>query len=254
MNDIHLIPIGSGSTGNCIYIELANHSFLVDMGIGYRKVKDALFLHDRDLSAIEAIFLTHGHHDHIKAAAAISNHTCCPIFADQSSMYSIRQSKADKISLELNKETEIKDGLSVTMFSVPHDFVRTVGYVFRSDRKKIAYVTDCGRMNEQIFEQIKGADVSVIESNHDIEMLKNGPYPKQLQSRILSRYGHLSNDECAETIEKLYETGCRNFILAHLSRQNNTPEMACQTTMDQMQGKDIRLYICPAEGNDLLSF
>jgi len=253
MNDIHIIPIGSGSTGNSIYFELKGHRFLVDMGIGYRKVRDALFMHDRDLSDIEAVFVTHGHHDHVKAAVPISNHIHCPVYADSTSMYSLSGIKAERIVLEINQETDIQ-GLCVTMFPVPHDYVKTTGYIFQCDNRKIAYVTDCGRMNEQILSHMLGADVAVLESNHDIEMLRKGPYPRQLQDRILSKYGHLSNDECAQTIEYLYQNGTRNFILAHISRQNNTPEKAYETAMNRMQGKDVNIYVCPVEGKDLLSF
>ena len=109
-------------------------------------------------------------------------------------------------------------------------------------------------MNDKIFKELSGSDVCIIESNHDIEMLKNGPYPRELQRRILSEYGHLSNDDCATTISRLYEAGTRNFLLAHLSRQNNTPEKALETLKSVMKDKDINVYVCPVEGNDLLSY
>ena len=254
MNEIRIIPIGSGSTGNSIYIEIGGYRLLVDMGIGYKKVRDALARHGRSLEEVDAIFLTHGHYDHVKAAEAITNHVRCKIYANRSIMYSIRNSKAERVILEMYETIELFPGLRVRMFKVPHDFAYTCGFSFSTEDRKIAYVTDCGRMNEQILEELSGADVTVIESNHDVEMLKNGPYPRQLQTRIRSEAGHLSNDECAETIAYLKEKGTSHFLLAHLSLQNNTPEIALQTTRNRINDPDVDIYVCPAEGNDLLIY
>ncbi|MCR4634412.1 MAG: MBL fold metallo-hydrolase [Erysipelotrichaceae bacterium] len=254
MSFINVLPIGSGSTGNSIYIEIGDHRILIDMGIGYKKVRDALLKHGRNIEEIDAIFVTHGHYDHVKSASAICNHTSCKVYAEQSSMYPLRSIKAERISIRPDLPFEPLHSLNVTMFSVPHDYVRTCGYIFECGGRKLAYVTDCGKMNEKIFSYISGADVVIIESNHDVEMLKNGPYPIQLQNRILSKFGHLSNEDCASTIEQLYETGSRNFFLAHLSRHNNTPEIALRTTMDRMEGKDVNVYICPDAGDDLYTF
>ncbi len=253
MGSINIIPIGSGSTGNCIYIEIEDHHFLVDMGIGMRKVRDTLNGHGRDLAGIEAIFLTHSHSDHIKAAPAIANNTSCPVYGDASHMYNIRNIKADRSIIDAYADTDI-NGLTVRMFYVPHDFVKTCGYTFATKNRKVGFVTDCGLMSDTIVEELSGSNVVIIESNHDVEMLKNGPYPKDLQKRILSKYGHLSNDDCAATIARLYETGTRNFILAHISLNNNTRDVAYETTAKVMKGKEISLYTCPEEGRDLLTY
>jgi len=253
MGSINIIPVGSGSTGNSIYIEIEGHRFLIDMGIGFKKIRDALKLHERDMKDIEAIYLTHSHSDHIKSAPAIANNTSCPIYADASHMYGIRKINAERLILKAY-ETIDMDGMEVRMFYVPHDFVKTCGYTFFANGRKVGFVTDCGLMNDTILEELAGSDVVIIESNHDVEMLKNGPYPRMLQERILSKYGHLSNADCADTIAKLYDTGTRNFLLAHISRNNNTPECALNETRQRMQDKDIFLYACPEEGNDLLSF
>ncbi len=254
MNHISIIPFGSGSTGNSIYIDLNSHCFLVDMGIGYKKVRDALAIHGRDLSDIEAIFLTHGHYDHIKSAPAISNHTRCPVYTHNSSMYPIRNIKSERISLNTFERFEVSEGFYVTMFPVSHDYVQTCGFLFESGGMKIGYVTDCGKMCDTIFSYLKGCDIVIIESNHDIDMLKNGPYPKKLQHRILSKYGHLSNADCADTIDRLYGSGTKHFLLAHLSKINNTPEIALRTVSDKMANKDVTIDICPEEGSDIYKF
>ena len=254
MKNINIIPIGSGSTGNSIYIEIGGYHLLVDMGIGYKKVKEALKIHGRDMNDIDAVFMTHGHHDHCKAAEAISNHIRCKVYAGKTVMFSIRKIKAEREVLKINETIELFPGLLIRMFPIPHDFVYTCGYVFQTSDVKLAYVTDCGRMNDRILEELSGADVIIIESNHDVEMLKNGPYPWPLQERIRSEAGHLSNDECAETIGYLIQKGTSHFLLAHLSLQNNTPQKALETIRSRISDPKIDLYVCPAEGNDLLTY
>ncbi|MBR4461278.1 MAG: MBL fold metallo-hydrolase [Erysipelotrichaceae bacterium] len=254
MSEIRIIPIGSGSTGNCFYIEIGGYRFLIDMGIGYKKVRDALTMHDCCLEEVDGIFVTHGHYDHVKAAIPISNHVRCKVYANKSVMYSIRECKAERMVLNMYEDIGLFPGLTVRMFKVPHDFAYTCGYTFAAADRKIAYVTDCGRMNDRILQELAGADVTIIESNHDVEMLKNGPYPRQLQARIRSEAGHLSNDECAEAIAFLKEKGTSHFLLAHLSLQNNTPEIAFETVRKRISDPDIDLYVCPAEGNNLLIY
>lgn len=254
MNEIKILPFGSGSTGNSVYIEIGPYHLLVDMGIGFRKIRDTLFLYDRDISSIEAIFVTHGHYDHIKSAKAIANHVSCDVYCDSSALYPIRDISARRVVIEPYEMFEPLEGLYVTMFSLPHDYVHTNGYIFEYEDKKVGYVTDCGKMNDTILSYLYGSDVVILESNHDVEMLKNGPYPKQLQDRILSKFGHLSNKEAAETIEKLYDKGTRNFLLAHLSLQNNTPEIALKTAQEKMEGKDVNIFACPDIGQTMYRF
>lgn len=254
MSFINIIPIASGSTGNSIYIEIGKYKLIIDMGIGYRKIRDVLLMHDRNIEDIDAVFLTHGHSDHVKGAKAIGNHINCRVYCDSSVMYPIRDIKAERVVINLNEEFSPLEGLKVKSFSIPHDYVKTCGYSFIYDNHKVSYLTDCGKMSKDILKQLEGSDVVVLESNHDIEMLKNGPYPIELQNRIMSKYGHLSNDDCAETIAYLYNKGTKNFILAHLSEKNNTPELALKTSLDKMKGTDVYIYACKAENDDLLSF
>ena len=174
MNEIKILPFGSGSTGNSVYIEIGPYHLLVDMGIGFRKIRDTLFLYDRDISSIEAIFITHGHYDHIKSAKAIANHVSCDVYCDSSALYPIRDISARRVVIEPYEMFEPLEGLYVTMFSLPHDYVRTNGYIFEYEDKKVGYVTDCGKMNDTILSYLYGSDVVILESNHDVEMLKNG--------------------------------------------------------------------------------
>ena len=254
MDNINIIPIGSGSTGNCFYIEIGTYKFLIDMGIGYNRCKAALNKYERRFEDLDAVFVTHGHYDHVKAAPAICNHISCKVYTNKSVLYSLRNAKAEKIVLEPDETTKLFDDFKVRMFSIPHDFAYTCGFSFESFDTKVSYVTDCGKMSKKIFNEIKGSDVIIIEANHDVEMLKSGPYPLQLQKRILSAHGHLSNDDCAMTVLKLKEEGCSNFLLAHISKHNNTPDVALHTVRSLLNDDTIFLYACPEEGDDLLHF
>ena len=253
MSEINIIPIGSSSSGNSIYVEIKNYSFLIDMGISYKNVKNALEANNRDLSKIDAIFVTHGHYDHIKAYKAICNNTNCNIYSNETVLYNLKDANAEKIVLDIDKTYEVFPDLNVRMFLIPHDFVKTCGFSFKYGDIKLGYLTDCGRMNDKILKELSGSDVVIIESNHDIDMLKKGPYPKNLQNRILSEYGHLSNEESALTMKKLSEKGTKSFILAHLSKKNNDPILAYNTALKYLDS-DCFVYVCPENGIDLLSF
>ena len=250
---INIIPIGSGSSGNCFYIQIDNKEFLIDMGIGYRKVKDALESNDRSLNNISAIFITHGHYDHIKAKVAITNNTKCDLYGNESLFYCLSGLRSKFNILDFESVNLVND-IEVKMFKVGHDFNVTTGYTFTYKNQKVAYVTDCGKVTKAIYAELKNSNVVIIESNHDIEMLKNGSYPYDLKRRILSSHGHLSNEDCAKVINSLREDGSKNFLLAHLSRENNRPEIARKEVMDKVINKDIRLYICPIEGKELLKY
>ena len=254
MGKINILSFGSGSTGNSVYIEMEDYKFLIDMGIGYRKIRDTLGQYDRSLDDLDAVFLTHGHSDHTKSAIPISKHISCPVYTDRTSMYPIRDICAQRIIVKQYDPFEPAAGLQVTMFPVPHDYVQTCGFIFEGQDTKIGYVTDCGKMNEMILSYLYGSDLVIIESNHDIEMLKHGPYPLQLQKRILSVHGHLSNVDCADTIEQLYEKGTRHFLLAHISLNNNTQEVALKTSMDKMAGKEVDIRALSDCGDDLLTY
>ena len=227
---------------------------LVDMGMGFKAIRDALSRHDRNICDIDAIFLTHGHGDHTRGCIPICNNTSCKVYCDASAMYPIRNIRAEKIIIEADREFEPLPDLIVKPFSIPHDYVRTLGFTFEYEDTKLGYLTDCGKMYDTILERLEGSDVIIIESNHDVEMLKNGPYPKDLQRRILSKHGHLSNDDCAESILHLYMKGTRNFLLAHLSENNNTPKIALKTVNDKLKGIDAFVYACAPKSDDLLSF
>jgi phosphoribosyl 1,2-cyclic phosphodiesterase len=144
----------------------------------------------------------------------------------------------NRVAFCTGEEFEIGD-ICVRPFSIPHDAAEPVGYNFFTQGKRITTATDIGHMNRELLSYIEGNDLLLLESNHDIEMLKVGPYPWSLKKRILGDHGHLSNENCAKVIAYLAERGTRNFILGHLSQENNFPELAYQTTFNALNEKKI---------------
>ena len=248
---VNIISFGSGSTGNSMYIEIGDHKILVDMGIGVKRIKDGLTKHNRNFSDIEAIFVTHSHYDHIKNAPAIVKRANAQVYCNRDTAISMMKKNIDYKIIELQKKIEVTPGLFVQAFKVPHD-TTNYGYRFRVNDTTVAYCTDCGEMTKEIFNYLREADVVVLESNHDLNKLINGSYDVELVSRIVSSDGHLSNKECAENIVKLYDLGTRNFLLAHLSRENNTPELALKETLNALGDRKANIYVCPVEGDELL--
>ena len=252
---IRIIPIASGSTGNALYLQIDDHKLLIDAGVSCKKIRSALNNNGIELSDIDALFITHSHYDHISGLKVTSKNLGCNAFAskrtidDVFSLCTLR-----KIKMEYDEKTEVLPGLFVTLFETSHDCAGSGGFVFETENEKVAYATDLGYVSDKIKEYLKGSRVVILESNHDVEMLKNGPYPADLKKRIFSKHGHLSNAECAEEIIDLYDSGTRHFLLAHLSQENNTPEKALQETLNALNGKQADIYVCPVYTTEIKEY
>ena len=254
---IYIIPFGSGSTGNSYYIEIGSHSLMIDMGVGVRKVKAALEKHGRSLEDVEAILITHAHFDHRSAIRSICNNTHCKLYATKETfeeLHCITEYKAAEEIIECDKKMEIKDGLYIKAFKTDHDIDGSCGYVIESEGHKVSYATDLGIVRKNTITSIGGSDVIILESNHDEKMLIEGPYDEFLKERILSPLGHLSNRQSLEFQNLLYELGTRNFLLAHLSRENNSPELLKELTDEAHKDKDINVHICKINDDELLKY
>lgn len=252
MDDIKIIPIGSGSSGNSMFIELGPYKILVDIGLNCKTISETLNINQYNLEDIDIVFITHTHNDHIKGFNVTRKRLNCPIYGSKDTSFYFYGKGVGTFDLYTKKEL-LKD-LYVTMFEVSHDEKGTVGYIFEYKDYKIGYATDIGEMTDTIVELLKGSNIVVIESNHDKEMLKNGPYPTYLKARINSKYGHLSNEDCAKTIKILYESGTRNFLLAHISKENNTPELAYKTTYELLNKNDAYIKVLKDKDTELLVF
>lgn len=220
--------LASGSKGNSVFVEMDGVRLLIDAGISTRRIKQELSQIGQDIAELDGVFITHEHSDHIGGLATLTKKYRIPVFTRPDTF------KAMSCYNELPVESinpivdQIRLGrVSVKAFSVPHDAADPVGYAILGSSKCVV-ATDMGFVSSQLRQELEGARVLVLESNHDVEMLKNGSYPWPLKQRILSNRGHLSNVDTAWTLVHLKQRPQKVF-LAHLSEKNNTPELALKT-------------------------
>ena len=222
-------PLFSGSSGNSTYIGTKNGGILVDAGSSLKSLKAALEAAGGDIEEIKAIAITHEHTDHIKCLATLLKKHKIPVIASEKTLDTLCSS--GKIpdgsqTIAANKELDIS-GILINRFSTSHDSIGSSGYTFTlPDGVKVGVCTDLGVMTDEVRSAIKGCATLLIESNHDIEMLRRGPYPPELKLRIMSDKGHLSNNACAVELPELLKSGTTRFVLGHLSRHNNLPMIA----------------------------
>lgn len=230
MDDLALISLYSGSKGNSTYIRFGADAILIDAGRSLRSLSTALASVGGNLAAVRAIFITHEHTDHVSALEMLSRKYRIPIYMTAASAEKYLQTAfyaQNNLLPQPPYFTVTVGGFTVQSFPTPHDSQMSVGYtVTLPDGRKIGYATDIGRITDEIRAGLCGSFAAVIESNHDLEMLKNGPYPASLKARIRSPFGHLSNEECAAFLPELAASGTKNVLLAHLSAENNTPQAA----------------------------
>lgn len=239
------IPLFSGSAGNSTYIKYGADEILVDAGVSCRQLETALTSIGSSLSKIRAILVTHEHSDHIKGLEVISKKFHIPVYINENSLNGIEK---DSARTAISAFAEIKNAgdsiqigeIHADIFKTPHDACGSVGFRFTfSDGSTLGYATDIGYITKGIAAALFGCESVFLESNHDIAMLKNGPYPYYLKERIMSDKGHLSNASCAEFIPHLYKNGTKKVVLAHLSEHNNTPALAYSASLEALGKAEI---------------
>ncbi len=220
--------LGSGSRGNCVYIESQKSGILIDGGFSGKQIQARLQKIDRDLDRIGTIFVTHEHHDHIGGVGVLSRRCRLPIYANGPT-FSAGEKKLGKLHKRI--ETEVGETVAysdfqVRSFSISHDAAEPVGYVVSDGEISLGYCTDIGKVTTLVARHLAGCNALVLEFNHDLEMLKNGPYPLQLQQRVKSSHGHLANGDAADFLKELLHDDMKHVVLAHLSETNNDPTLA----------------------------
>ncbi len=230
-------PLFSSSTGNSIYIGGGDDSILIDVGMTTKQIDGALWNIGVDADSVKNIFITHEHSDHIKGLKVFTKKHKSKVFMTQGTYDALSKTDAlDNAEVEVITEKGTDVGcMHIKSFATSHDSLESCGYTIEmANGRKFAVATDLGIMTDTVFEAIKGSDLVMLESNHDVNMLQCGAYPYILKRRILGVKGHLSNDACAETLVKLIETGTTRFFLGHLSRENNIPQLARQTSISSL--------------------
>ena len=233
---MRFVPLGSGSRGNAALVEIGPTRLLVDAGLSARALKLRLELIGVDPAKIDGILLTHEHQDHARGAQRFSSLHGVPVIASPATLDELQLSPAQLAGwIPLPADGRIRLGeVDVEAFPVPHDAANPVGFVLRGDGKKIGIATDLGQATSLVVERLRGCHVLMVESNHDEAMLRDGGYPWHLKQRVSGRFGHLSNVEAADLIRRVVDQDCQAIVLAHLSDQNNRPELARRTAAQSL--------------------
>lgn len=251
----------SSSSGNCTYIGSADGGILIDAGVSAKQIMMKLDCIGVSISDIGAIFVTHEHTDHIKGLRVLASRNNIPVYATEGTLCSLE--KAGVLNGKFDADIITDDGIDcvgqhISLFHTSHDVAESCGFVVQtSDDRKIAVATDTGIVTEEMKIALDGCDLVLAESNHDVGMLRNGTYPYMLKRRILSDVGHLSNAMCSEFVTQLVENGTTRIYLGHLSKENNIPELAFQTTKSALdcvgavQYKDYILNVAGGNNSEM---
>lgn len=250
---INFCSFYSGSSGNCIFLSDQKTNILIDAGVSGKTIEASLKNIGHEAHAISAIMVTHEHSDHIRGIGVLSRKHNIPVYANKNTWAAMKDAvgeiKEENIRVfETNKHFEIGD-IGVKAFDIPHDAVEPVGYSFCINGKKVTSATDIGHINSDLIENLKNSDILLLESNHDVEMVKSSRYPYFLKQRILGDNGHLSNESAGSLLCELIEYGVDKVLLGHLSKENNFPELCYQAVANVLAtnkikiGKDIKVEV-----------
>lgn len=249
----------SGSKGNSIYLSCSTGKFLIDVGVSAKRIEKALDEIGVSPNDLCGIFVTHEHSDHISGLRVFACRYNLDVYAHPDVIAAMRNTKKidDKVKTkEISSPLELA-GVKIIPFENSHDSVACLGYRFdMSDGRSICVCTDTGYVTDDAREKMQGCDLAFLESNHEVTMLQNGNYTYQLKQRILSQTGHLSNFACAEYACDLVKHGTTRIVLSHISKENNMPDIAYQTTLCALrqegfkENKDFRLSVSPQENHE----
>lgn len=236
-------PLYSGSSGNALLIAVDGAAILVDAGLPGRVVADALAEAGVAPEQLSGLLITHEHSDHVKGVGVLARRYGLPVYANAGTWRGMLPLIGEIPSAQVRMFETERDfylgGVNVLPFKTPHDANESVGFVFRCGGSKLSILTDAGHVSERMLDAVAGSSLILIESNHDVDMLKAGRYPYPLKKRILGDFGHLSNDACGAALTALYGRGVRRAVLGHLSRENNFESLALETVRGALRASDI---------------
>lgn len=244
-----LTILGSGSSGNCAYLEADNTRLLIDAGLSGRQIRQRLLSIGRTPENLAGILITHEHSDHIQGLVGLAAKLHLPVYCNRPTQEAIKAQL--KLALDFRVfETGTAfaiNGLEVETFSIPHDAYDPVGFLVRSSGGTFGFLTDLGHATKLAIERIRQANVLLLESNHDLKLLQEDlKRPWSVKQRILSRHGHLSNDAASQVVEQIISADLRHLFLGHLSGDCNRPELALRTmrqTLERVGGTHVRIEV-----------
>ena len=235
---VHFTILGSGSGGNCAYLETPNTRLLIDAGFSGRQIRQRLATIARSPETLHGILITHEHSDHVAGLVGLLARLELPVYCNRLTKEAIEAQLHIQINAHIfdtGASFEIGD-VTVDTFSVPHDASDPVGFLLRTPSGNIGFLTDLGHATQLVIQRVRTANVLLLETNHDLQMLRDDPRrPWSLKQRILSRHGHLSNDGAADLVEQVVSAGLGQLYLGHLSRDCNRPELAHRVISQRLE-------------------
>lgn len=257
---MRMMTIASGSSGNCIYIGSDNTHILIDAGVSRKKIVEGLKAADLSLNDISAIFVTHEHSDHTKGLGVLSRKEHIPIYCTEGTLRGINESSSlGEISSDIFHTVSVDNDISINnlnihTFRTSHDAYEPSAYTINCGGKKMSVITDLGKYDDYIIENLKGTNSIVIEANHDIKMLQVGSYPYYLKQRILGDKGHLSNESSGRLLCELLKDDLHSIMLGHLSLENNYEQLAYETVRleidmydSDFKASDFNIIVAPRD-------
>src|SRR5258706_6401010 len=233
-----LTILGSGSSGNCDYLETDEARILIDAGFSLRQIRQRLATIGRAPENLTGILVTHEHSDHVQGLVQLSAKLHIPVYCNRPTQEAFEYQFGESLDCRLFRTRdsfEVGD-IIVETFDIPHDAQDPVGYLLRTPAGNIGFLTDLGHTTRQVLDRVRTANVLVLEANHDVKMLQDCPHrPWSLKQRILGRHGHLSNEAAAEATGEIMSADLRHLYLGHLSRECNRPELAYRVVHERVQ-------------------
>jgi phosphoribosyl 1,2-cyclic phosphodiesterase len=234
---VRVTILGSGSAGNCAYVETDQTRVLIDAGFSFRQIRQRLASIGRSPENLSGILVTHEHSDRVQGLAVMCEKLRIPIYCNRPTQEAIEYQSSQRYDCRLfitGASFDVGD-ITVETFMVPHDAQDPVGFMLKTTSGNIGFLTDLGHATKLVMERVRSANVLVLEANHDVKLLQDCPYrPWSLKQRILGRHGHLSNDAAADVAQEVMSAGLRHMYLGHLSRECNKPELAFQAVQERM--------------------
>lgn len=245
---VRLSVLASGSSGNCTFIATERTRLLVDAGLSAREIERRLAASGERLDRLDAILITHEHSDHVAGLPVLSRKLRRPVYLSELTAPAIcwNGEPPPIASFRAGSRFVIGD-IEIASFSLPHDAVDPVGFCLHARGLKIAIITDLGYIPDSIRFHAHGADLLLLESNHDLEMLKVGPYPWSVKQRVMGRHGHLSNDAVAQFIRNDLDPATHTLVLGHLSEHNNHPDLVRLVAQQALEKRGLRTRLVVAE-------